>query len=81
MLLWELVTKEVPQRGYMREALVPQECAPHLRARLELIVYHRRTMKCSESSIILCRYRPGFYVGPGGMELLLAMSVMFFLFP
>ena len=28
MLLWELVTKEQPQRGHMRDVRVPEECAP-----------------------------------------------------
>ena len=30
VLLWELVTKQVPQRGHMRDLRVPQECAPSL---------------------------------------------------
>lgn len=30
VLLWELVTKEVPRRGHLRPVRVPEECAPHL---------------------------------------------------
>ena len=28
VLLWELVTNELPQRGHMRDVHVPDECAP-----------------------------------------------------
>lgn len=28
VVLWELVTNELPQRGHMRDVRVPDECAP-----------------------------------------------------
>ena len=30
VLLWELVTKELPQRGQLRDVRVPEECVPHV---------------------------------------------------
>lgn len=37
VLLWELVTKELPQRGHMRDVRVPKECVPLYYKDLEII--------------------------------------------